>query len=122
MRWIWLALNRWVPRHSRSRGSLTRQYELARGGFGTAPKFPPSMVMEFLLRHHARTGDTDALLMAEGTMRAMASGGMYDQLAGGFARYSVDADWVVPHFEKMLYDNALLARVGVHLSHSSGRD
>jgi len=102
--------------------SLTRQYDSAGGGFGTAPKFPPSMVMEFLLRHHARTGNSDALLMAEGTMRAMASGGMYDQLAGGFARYSVDANWVVPHFEKMLYDNALLARVGIHLWHSTGRE
>ena len=100
---------------------LTRQYDYARGGFGSAPKFPPSMVLEFLIRHHARTGSTDALLMAERTMRAMASGGMYDQLGGGFARYSVDADWVVPHFEKMLYDNALLARVAVHLWRATGR-
>jgi uncharacterized protein YyaL (SSP411 family) len=101
--------------------SLARQYDYARGGFGSAPKFPPSMVLEFLLRHHARTGDGDALLMAEGTLRAMAGGGIYDQLGGGFARYSVDASWVVPHFEKMLYDNALLARVALHLWQVSGR-
>jgi uncharacterized protein YyaL (SSP411 family) len=101
---------------------LARQYDFARGGFGSAPKFPPSMVLEFLLRHHARTGDADALLMAEGTLRAMAGGGIYDQLAGGFARYSVDAQWVVPHFEKMLYDNAQLARVSLHLWQVTGRD
>jgi uncharacterized protein YyaL (SSP411 family) len=100
---------------------LRRQYDYARGGFGDAPKFPPSMVLEFLLREHGRTGDHDALLMAEGTMRAMAAGGVYDQLAGGFARYSVDAGWVVPHFEKMLYDNAQLARVYLHLWRSTGR-
>ncbi|MDH4353303.1 MAG: DUF255 domain-containing protein, partial [Actinomycetota bacterium] len=84
---------------------LMRQYDHAGGGFGQAPKFPPSMVCEFLLRHHARTGDPDALLVAEGTLRAMAGGGIFDQLAGGFARYSVDSSWTVPHFEKMLYDN-----------------
>ena len=89
----------------------------AHGGFGGAPKFPPSMVLEFLLRHRERdAGDpgTLALAMATGTLDAMARGGMYDQLGGGFARYSVDAEWVVPHFEKMLYDNALLARVYAH--------
>ncbi|MFL6180667.1 MAG: thioredoxin domain-containing protein, partial [Actinomycetes bacterium] len=101
---------------------LSQQYDYARGGFGAAPKFPPSMVLEFLIRHHARTRDPDALLLAEGTMRAMSGGGLYDQLAGGFARYSVDAGWVVPHFEKMLYDNALLARVALHLWQVSGRD
>jgi len=94
---------------------LRQHYDLARGGFGGAPKFPPSMVLEFLLRHHARTGDADALAMARGTCEAMARGGMYDQLAGGFARYAVDADWVVPHFEKMLYDNAQLLRAYTHL-------
>jgi hypothetical protein len=87
---------------------LTTAYDEENGGFGSAPKFPPSMVLEFLLRHAARTGDDGALRMVEGTAAAMARGGMYDQLAGGFARYSVDADWVVPHFEKMLYDNAQL--------------
>ncbi len=101
--------------------TLMRQFDYARGGFGSAPKFPPSMVLEFLLRHHARTGSSDALLMAEATLRAMAKGGIYDKVAGGFARYSVDADWVVQHFEKMLYDNALLARVAAHLWRSSGR-
>jgi uncharacterized protein YyaL (SSP411 family) len=90
--------------------TLQGSYDGRRGGFGDAPKFPPSMVLEFLLRHHARTGDRLALHMVEGTCEAMARGGIYDQLAGGFARYSVDADWVVPHFEKMLYDNALLLR------------
>ncbi|MFI0410923.1 thioredoxin domain-containing protein [Actinomadura sp. 3N508] len=93
---------------------LGASYDAARGGFGGAPKFPPSMALEFLLRHHARTGDDEALAMAAHTMEAMARGGMYDQLGGGFARYSVDAAWVVPHFEKMLYDNALLARVYAH--------
>jgi uncharacterized protein len=92
--------------------SLAGSYDHKRGGFGTSPKFPPSMALEFLLRHAARGGD--GLAMAEGTLEAMARGGMYDQLGGGFARYSVDAGWVVPHFEKMLYDNALLARVYAH--------
>ena len=76
------------------------------------------MVLEFLLRHHARTGD--GLDLVEGTCEAMARGGMYDQLAGGFARYSVDQHWVVPHFEKMLYDNALLLRVYVHWWRATG--
>jgi uncharacterized protein YyaL (SSP411 family) len=80
-------------------------------GFGRAPKFPPSMVLDFLLRHHRRTGSDDALRMVTETCERMARGGMYDQLAGGFARYSVDGQWVVPHFEKMLYDNALLLDV-----------
>ena len=89
-------------------------------GSAARPKFPPSMVLEFLLRHHARTGSADALAMARGTCAAMARGGMYDQLGGGFARYSVDADWVVPHFEKMLYDNAQLLRVYAHLWRTTG--
>ena len=93
---------------------LATAFDRARGGFGGAPKFPPSMVLEWLLRHHSRTGDADALAMAETTLEAMARGGMYDQLAGGFSRYSVDAAWTVPHFEKMLYDNALLLRVYAH--------
>jgi uncharacterized protein YyaL (SSP411 family) len=80
-------------------------------GFGQAPKFPPSMVLDFLLRHHRRTGSAEALEMVTQTCERMARGGMYDQLAGGFARYSVDGQWVVPHFEKMLYDNALLLDV-----------
>ena len=129
--------------------TLAGDYDTANGGFGGAPKFPPSMVLEFLLRQHARIAGparpgpgqaspeqsspqqsspeqagpgpsgrgarSEALIMAEATMEAMARGGMYDQLGGGFARYSVDAAWVVPHFEKMLYDNALLARDYAHL-------
>ncbi|AJE85336.1 hypothetical protein SLNWT_4960 [Streptomyces albus] len=100
--------------------ALTRDYDTAHGGFGGAPKFPPSMVVEFLLRHHARTGSEGALQMAEDTCEAMARGGIYDQLGGGFARYSVDREWVVPHFEKMLYDNALLCRAYAHLWRSTG--
>ena len=151
--------------------ALAADYDAQRGGFGGAPKFPPSMVLEFLLRHSERpggegagpgsgraggaeagsagtdgagtggagtggagtgsggaggagTGSADAggraLAMAVGTAHAMARGGMYDQLGGGFARYSVDAGWVVPHFEKMLYDNALLARVYAHLWRRTG--
>jgi uncharacterized protein YyaL (SSP411 family) len=102
-------------------GTLRRSYDATHGGFGGAPKFPPSMVLEFLLRRAARTGG-DGLDMVVGTCEAMARGGMYDQLAGGFARYSVDAQWVVPHFEKMLYDNALLLRVYLHLWRSTGSD
>ncbi|GAT69603.1 N-acylglucosamine 2-epimerase [Planomonospora sphaerica] len=96
--------------------SLAESFDPVRGGFGGAPKFPPSMVLEFLLRH----GGPDALRMAERTLEAMARGGIYDQLAGGFARYSVDSGWVVPHFEKMLYDNALLLRVYAHWWRSTG--
>ncbi len=87
--------------------SLSERYDRANGGFGGAPKFPPASVLEFLLRR----GETE---MTTQTLRAMASGGMYDQVGGGFARYSVDAYWLVPHFEKMLYDNALLARAYLH--------
>jgi len=93
---------------------LATSFDAEHGGFGRAPKFPPSMTLEFLLRHHERTGDATSLAMVERTLDAMARGGMYDQLAGGFARYSVDEAWVVPHFEKMLYDNALLLRVYLH--------
>ena len=94
---------------------LAQGFDAERGGFGAAPKFPPSMVLEWLLRHAARTGDQRSLDMVERTAQAMARGGIYDQLAGGFARYSTDASWVVPHYEKMLYDNALLLRVYCHL-------
>jgi uncharacterized protein YyaL (SSP411 family) len=86
---------------------LRSQYDAAHGGFGNAPKFPPASALEFLLRR----GETE---MTAHTLRAMASGGMYDQIGGGFARYSVDPYWLVPHFEKMLYDNALLARAYLH--------
>ncbi|MCA6093237.1 thioredoxin domain-containing protein [Streptomyces sp. SCA3-4] len=101
---------------------LTRDFDGVRGGFGGAPKFPPSMTLEFLLRHHVRTGSEAALEMAAATCEAMARGGIYDQLGGGFARYSVDAGWVVPHFEKMLYDNALLCRVYAHLWRATGSE
>ncbi|MFE4970213.1 thioredoxin domain-containing protein [Streptomyces sp. NPDC056660] len=101
---------------------LTREYDAQRGGFGGAPKFPPSMVLEFLLRHHARTGSEGALQMAADTCERMARGGLYDQLGGGFARYSVDRDWIVPHFEKMLYDNALLCRAYAHLWRATGSE
>ncbi|MDT7544516.1 MAG: uncharacterized protein QOE99_626 [Actinomycetota bacterium] len=100
-------------------GSLRASYDKASGGFGGAPKFPPSMALEFLLRRASRT-DGEDLDLVSGTCEAMARGGMYDQLAGGFARYSVDAHWVVPHFEKMLYDNALLLRVYLHWWRSTG--
>ncbi|WKX72277.1 thioredoxin domain-containing protein [Streptomyces sp. XD-27] len=101
---------------------LTREFDAVRGGFGGAPKFPPSMVLEFLLRHHARTGSAGALQMVQATCEAMARGGIYDQLGGGFARYAVDATWTVPHFEKMLYDNAQLCRVYAHLWRATGSD
>jgi uncharacterized protein YyaL (SSP411 family) len=94
--------------------TLGRFFDSEHGGFGGAPKFPPSMILEFLLNEYARADDVQALSMAEITLTAMARGGIYDQLGGGFARYSVDAHWVVPHFEKMLYDNALLLRVYAH--------
>ncbi|MGV9851736.1 thioredoxin domain-containing protein [Streptomyces sp. NPDC003442] len=102
--------------------ALTREFDATRGGFGGAPKFPPSMALEFLLRHYARTGSEGALQMVSATCEAMARGGIYDQLGGGFARYSVDATWTVPHFEKMLYDNALLCRVYAHLWRATGSD
>ena len=100
--------------------TLGEAFDPRTGGFGGAPKFPPSMACEFLLRHHERTGSARALELVDITCDRMARGGLYDQLAGGFARYSVDAEWVVPHFEKMLYDNALLLRVYAHLARVSG--
>jgi uncharacterized protein YyaL (SSP411 family) len=94
--------------------AILRDEDTVRGGFGGAPKFPPSALLEAMLRSHERTGSPVPLGTVRRTCAAMARGGIYDQLAGGFARYSVDADWVVPHFEKMLYDNALLLRVYAH--------
>jgi uncharacterized protein len=96
------------------------RFDPLHGGFGAAPKFPQPMTLEFLLRHWARTGSPDARGMAEHTLLQMADGGMYDQLGGGFHRYSVDAKWLVPHFEKMLYDNALLARLYLHAWQATG--
>ncbi len=95
--------------------AVLRDEDVERGGFGRAPKFPPSALLEALLRTYERTGSPLPLDPVVRTGTAMArGGGIYDQLAGGFARYSVDADWVVPHFEKMLYDNALLLRAYAH--------
>ena len=93
---------------------LRRQFDPEWGGFGGAPKFPPASVLEFLLRMHNRTGDEETLGMATRTLDAMSAGGMYDLVGGGFHRYSVDERWLVPHFEKMLYDNALLVPVYLH--------
>jgi len=91
--------------------NLLRMLDPDDGGFGRAPKFPPSMTLSFLLRQYDRTKQQNLLDAVELTLAKMANGGMYDQLGGGFHRYSVDAKWLVPHFEKMLYDNALLSRI-----------
>ncbi len=93
---------------------ISANYDRTNGGFGGAPKFPPAMNLEFFLHTYHRTGSSEALEMVEHTARKMAEGGMYDQLGGGFHRYSVDAQWLAPHFEKMLYDNALLSRMYLH--------
>ena len=95
---------------SRAFGDLAGRFDNTEGGFGGAPKFPHSMDVSFLLRYHRRTGNPEALRMAVVSLEKMARGGINDQLGGGFHRYSVDERWLVPHFEKMLYDNALLAR------------
>ena len=95
--------------------SFTRSFDAKNGGFGGAPKFPPAMSLEFLLRYYKRTGNENALEMVKQTCDKMAHGGIYDQLGGGFHRYTVDAIWLTPHFEKMLYDNAQLARIYLHL-------
>ncbi len=94
--------------------ALLARFDPEWGGFGAAPKFPQPPMLELLLAAHARTGRTDVLDAAVTTLDAMASGGIYDHLGGGFARYSTDRHWLVPHFEKMLYDNALLSRVYLH--------
>jgi uncharacterized protein YyaL (SSP411 family) len=101
--------------------NFTQRFDQTWGGFGEAPKFPQPMVIEFLLREYVRSGDAYALEMAELTLQKMAHGGMYDQLGGGFARYSTDGQWLVPHFEKMLYDNAQLARVYLHAWQITGK-
>ncbi|MFN0279263.1 MAG: thioredoxin domain-containing protein [Pyrinomonadaceae bacterium] len=94
--------------------SFSRTFDAVNGGFGGAPKFPPAMSLEFLLRYHHRTGEEKALSMVAHTLDKMAHGGIYDQLGGGYHRYAVDAIWLVPHFEKMLYDNAQLIRIYLH--------
>jgi uncharacterized protein len=100
--------------------AVLRDEDTSNGGFGTAPKFPPSALLEALLRNHERTAAHAPLETVTRACEAMARGGIYDQLAGGFARYSVDASWVVPHFEKMLYDNAQLLRVYAHWARRTG--
>jgi hypothetical protein len=94
--------------------NLSRNFDRSNGGWGNAPKFPQPMTLEFLLRRYVATPDGDIRSMIDHTLRAMAQGGMYDQIGGGFHRYSTDAHWLVPHFEKMLYDNSQLARVYLH--------
>ncbi|HEY0007002.1 MAG TPA: thioredoxin domain-containing protein [Pyrinomonadaceae bacterium] len=101
---------------------IARTYDATYGGFGRAPKFPAPMSLELFLRIYHRTGNGAALEMVEHTCRHMAEGGMYDQLGGGFHRYSTDAQWLAPHFEKMLYDNALLSRLYLHVYQITGDD
>jgi uncharacterized protein YyaL (SSP411 family) len=101
-------------------GRLERGFDLARGGWGGAPKFPQPMTIEFLLRASVRAGEQSAITMASSTLTHMAHGGIYDQIGGGFHRYATDAVWLVPHFEKMLYDNAQLARVYAHAWQATG--
>jgi uncharacterized protein YyaL (SSP411 family) len=102
--------------------ALQQSFDKVNGGWGEAPKFPQPMALEFLLRYHHSTGNTNALEMVTQTLEAMAKGGMYDQLGGGFHRYSVDERWLIPHFEKMLYDNSQLARVYLHAWQVTGND
>ncbi|HEX7239050.1 MAG TPA: thioredoxin domain-containing protein, partial [Longimicrobiaceae bacterium] len=104
----------------RAAQGLLSRFDARHGGFGGAPKFPQPMGVEFLLRHWRRTGSPEALRAVEHTLRRMAAGGIYDHVGGGFHRYSVDARWLVPHFEKMLYDNALLSAAYLHAWQATG--
>ena len=104
-----------------ARQAAARQFDSKHGGVGMEPKFPQPMTYEFLLRHHLRTGDSASLEMVETTLDRMALGGIYDQLGGGFHRYSTDMFWLVPHFEKMLYDNALLVKLYLHAYQVTGK-
>jgi uncharacterized protein YyaL (SSP411 family) len=101
--------------------ALASRFDGKEGGFGPPPKFPQSLLHEFLLRYWHRSGSAEALSMVEFTLQRMARGGLYDQLGGGFHRYSTDAVWLAPHFEKMLYDNALLSRSYLHAYQATGR-
>lgn len=101
---------------------IARRHDSRWGGFGGAPKFPQPLLLDFLLRYHHRTGSAQALEIVRHSLRGMARGGIYDHLGGGFHRYSVDAKWLVPHFEKMLYDNALLSRVYLNAYLATGED
>ena len=103
-----------------ARSGCVQGWDRELGGFGRAPKFPQAMTIDFLLAHHVRTGDADALAAATHALDAMSAGGIHDQIRGGFARYSTDAHWLVPHFEKMLYDNALLLRAYTHAAWLTG--
>ena len=107
----------WMERAAQE---LKERFDASWGGFGRAPKFPPSMALMLLLRNWRRNQDQELMKMVEGTLQRMALGGMYDQLGGGFHRYSVDDYWLIPHFEKMLYDNALLTRVYVEAFQATG--
>ena len=100
---------------------LATNFDYQNGGHGTAPKFPQAMNLEVLLRYYRHGYNDRALEMVDLTLEKMARGGIYDQIAGGFARYSTDAYWLVPHFEKMLYDNALLSRLYLHAHQATGR-
>ena len=106
----------------RAVAQLVAAHDPVWGGFGRAPKFPQAMSIELLLRHHVRSGDASSLEVALTSLDAMAAGGIYDHLGGGFARYSTDDRWLVPHFEKMLYDNALLIRAYTHAWQLTGED
>ncbi len=101
-------------------GQFADEFDARYGGFGQAPKFPPATGLSLLLRRHARTGDPQTLQMIRKTLDGMAAGGLYDQIGGGFARYSTDERWLVPHFEKMLYDNALLTKTYVEAYQATG--
>ena len=101
--------------------SLRQNYDWQNGGFGMSPKFPQPMALEFLLRYYHRSGDKNALEMVELALEKMAKGGIYDQIGGGFHRYSTDEQWLVPHFEKMLYDNAQLSKLYLHAYLATGK-
>jgi len=127
MRELYDTAGEFPPVGSLSRGTLetafallAQTFDASNGGFGRAPKFPPTMALEFLLTRWARTGSQESLDIARLTFARMSAGGIHDHVGGGFHRYTVDAHWLVPHFEKMLYDNALLARLGAHLWQATG--
>ncbi|RME46872.1 MAG: thioredoxin domain-containing protein, partial [Deltaproteobacteria bacterium] len=105
-----------------AQAAFSRAFDDAYGGFGSAPKFPRSMTLDFLLRHHRRTENRRSLEMVTKTLDAMARGGIYDQIGGGFHRYATDRRWLVPHFEKMLYDNALLAVTYLEAYQATGQE
>jgi hypothetical protein len=107
---------------ARAAQALAADFDAVHGGFGSAPKFPPAMRLELLLRRDRRGADPEARRMVETTLEKMAAGGLYDHVGGGFHRYSVDERWLVPHFEKMLYDNAMLARLYLLAARAYGRD